>query len=656
MRYPRPPGEGGGKGDVPARGEQPLWGPTHTDRDVEAAPPQHDGRPFALFIGASLVLAAGVAAHYVAWRGGFDARLGSPLLIPAVGIARQSRAACLLAAISAMVAWLIPSLRRASAPLLIVAVVAALGSTGPIYSPHRLVFWYARYGTRAARGVFAIAAVLAAVVAAVVGMAAGAWRRQRPGPPSQSHGSAHWGRGHALASESGLLLGRFGGRLLRHGGEGHVVTVAPTRSGKGISCVIPNLLDYSGSLVVTDPKGENFAVTAQWRADHGHMVYAFDPFGITNDGVEPRRVPLATYNPLCLVDVDGPGAADDARLLADMLVVPEGRGSEQAFWNEEARGVLGGLILHAAARPRRDERTLTHVREMLTLPPAAFSALLREMEDSKAAGGLVARAAARLLQKAEKERSGVLSTAQSHTHFLDSPRMAAVLGNSTADLSSLKRSQASVYLILPADRLDGYARWLRLMIACALVAVTREAGRAATPVLFLLDEFAHLGRLEPVQRGIGLAGGFGIIFWLVVQDFSQLRNTYGDAWPTFLANADVLQAFGANDWDTAEYLSKMTGEATIRVVSDNESRGVSRGRQSQRQQGSARSTAEKGRRLLLPDEVRRLPHQAQLLFVRGHAPVLATRVDYLTDPQFAGRASRNPLYSPVAFHGRTGVV
>jgi type IV secretion system protein VirD4 len=229
--------------------------------------------------------------------------------------------------------------------------------------------------------------------------------------------------------------------------------------------------------------------------------------------------------------------------------------------------------------------------------------------------------------------------------------MACVLGSSTVQLSALKRDTASMYLILPTNRLDAYARWLRIMIACALLAVARARGQPKERVLFLLDEFAHLGRMHPVQRDIGLAGGFGVTFWLVIQDFSQLRSAYGEAWSTFLANVDVLQAFGTNDWDTAEYLSKMTGESTIRVSSENQSRGVSRGRHAQRQLGAAISVSDKGRRLLLADEVRRLPSEAQLLFLKGSAPLLVDRVSYLRDREFIGRSDPNPLYDPVARSG-----
>ena len=418
-----------------------------------------------------------------------------------------------------------------------------------------------------------------------------------------------------------------------------MLTVAPTRSGKGVSCVIPNLLDHPGSALVTDPKGENFAVTARWREELGQSVHAFDPFGTAGGS--------AAYNPLDLVDPSSPDALDDARMLADMLVLPEGREGDQAFWNEEARAVLSGLILHVAASAPRELRTLSHVRTLLTLPPDPFRQLLDEMSESSAMDGLVARSAARILQKAERERSGVISTAQSHTHFLDSPRMTAVLRRSTLDLRALKRDRTTLYLILPSERLDGYARWLRVMIACGLLAIARTPGQPDERVLFLLDEFAHLRRMHPVQRDIGLAGGYGVTFWLVIQDLAQLRSTYPDTWPTFLANVDVLQAFGTNDWDTAEYLSKMAGETTVAVVSDNESAGLSRGPHPHRQLGAAVTRSETGRRLLLPDEVRRLPRGRQLLYAKGSAPILAERLSYLADREFLGRADPNPLYVPV---------
>ena len=612
------------------------------ERPVRAPPDPHTDRALIFFLALGLALGLSAGTQYVAWRFAFHPNLGAPLVVLQASVVRLLRAAGVVATGSAFASMLLPPLRRLSVPFAVLGGCAALSSLGPVYAPHRIFAWYAaNAAVPGAASVFRVAWVLVVTTTAASSLAVmSAWRRGRPRSPSGSHGTAHWGGGEMLHREKGLLLGREGQRLLRLAGEGHVLTVAPTRSGKGVSAVIPNLLDYAGAVLVTDPKGENYAVTARWRRDLGQSVHAFDPFGVARGE--------ATYNPLALIDAASTEAVDDARLLADMLVLPGAREGEQAFWNEEARGVLTGLILHVAASAPLELRTLTQVRALLTLPPEPFADLLEEMQGSPAAGGLVARAAARLLQKAAKERSGVMSTAQSHTHFLDSPSMARVLEGSTVDLSVLKREAASVYLILPTDRLDAYARWLRLMIACALLAVSRTRGQPKERVLFLLDEFAHLGRMHPVQRDIGLAGGFGVTFWLIVQDLSQLRSTYGETWPTFLANVDVLQGFGINDWDTAEYLSRMTGEATIHVESEHHSRGVSRGSHAQRQLGAGRTWSEQGRRLLLPDEVRRLPREAELLFVKGGAPLLVERLSYLCDREFAGRADPNPLYDSVA--------
>ncbi len=615
------------------------WGQAREDM---ATPSPPNDRPLIVLLVCSLLLALEAGGAFAAWRLGSPPFLGSPMALAAPATRTWLiRLAALLAQL-ALALCVVPRLRIVSPPLLAAALCSAIAAVGPIYPPHALIVWQARFGhlpdvAGALRAAWAVTCFVAlGGTSSVIAL----WHRRRATSPSASHGSARWGTGDALMGERGLLLGRSEPNLLRLDGQGHVLTVAPTRSGKGVSCVIPNLLDYPGSVLVTDPKGENYAVTARWRRAEAHVVHALDPFDVVGG--------TASYNPMELVDPASTDVADDARLLADMLILPEGREGEQAFWNEEARALLTGLILHVAASAPPEVCTLTHVRKLLTLAPESTKQLLADMSRSEACHGLVARAAARLLQKAERERSGVVSTAQSHTHFLDSPRMARALGTSSLDFGSLKRERVTVYLILPAERLDGYARWLRLMIACGLLAISRTRGQPEERVLFLLDEFAHLRRMHPVQRDIGLAAGYGVRFWLVLQDLSQLRSTYSETWPTFLANADVLQAFGTNDWDTAEYLSKMTGETTVRVTSENRSSGVSRGLHPHRQYGTAISSAESGRRLLLPDEVRRLPGEWEMLFVKGSEPLLVRRLNYLTDPCFAGRAAPNPLYAPVA--------
>lgn len=650
-------------------------------RMVPPPPARHAQRERVVMLGLAIgiVWAGALATQYVAARAGDSAFLGRAVVHLAPRLMRALRWAAWLSA-GGGVAILTRPAARWITPLVAACTISAyVAGSGPLYAPYQIFLWYAAYRQHpdfvhvygVAWSILGGGAVLAAACVLTVA------RRWRMRHTSVAHGSAAWGGGEELRGTDGLLLGRDAeGAVLRYRGEGHLLTIAPTRSGKGTGCVIPNLLSYPGSIVVTDVKGELYAVTHRHRAQaFGQRLYALDPFDMVAAGT-------ASFNPLDLVESAKDTAIDNARLIADMLIVADRRGGDAAFWDEEARSLLVGLILYVAAwadhgpireRRRWDTppdaadgeaaglpgaepevtqpplRTLIGVREVLTAGPAEFQRHLERMALWREwCHGLVARAADRLLQKADRERSGVVSCAQNHTHFLDSPRMVTVLGASTVPLEALKRQGMSVYLILPYEHLDGYARWLRLMIACGLIAVARDRHRPAHRVLFLIDEFDALGPLRVVQRGIALTGGSGVAFWLFLQDVAQLKGTYPDRWGTFLANADVLQCFGTNDLETAEYLSRLVGDTTIAVTSENQSTGVSRGRSAARQEGRAVTVSETARRLILPDEVRRLPRERQLLFVKDSPPILARRLDYLRDEEFIGQADPNPLYLPLA--------
>jgi type IV secretion system protein VirD4 len=607
------------------------------------------GELIGVVLGFDLVLAVVGMTQWLAYRMAYHPALGKPAYVLPVSWRPFVRAAAVLAIGCGVVAMLTArsatiDRNRARMVMLSAAVIAggALITTfGPVYLPQRGIVWLLAL-RRSPDGAAIIQQAIRAFGACFICLLTTTlvFRPRRiASRPSDSHGTARWGTGATLRSAVGLELGRVSGEVIgRYNGDGHVLTIAPTRTGKGVSVVIPNLLHYPGSVIVTDPKGENYAVTARRRRELGTDVYALDPFVVVNGA--------ASFNPLDIIDVSGPDANDDAWMIADMLVVPNESIAEETFWNEEARALLAGMVMFVAAKGQSELRTLTHLRSLLTLPPDQFQFMLTEMRDSDAVGGLVARAAARLLQKAERERSGVMSTAQRHTHFLDSPRMARVLSSSSFALADIKQARVSVYLILPPERMDTHRAWMRVMTACCMLAMTRTRGVPRERVLFLLDEFANLGRMRPVERAISLAAAYGASFWLLVQDLAQLKGTYSEQWQTFIANADVLQVFGINDWDTAEYISKMTGESTIEVESENESRGVSRGKNTSRQQSAARSVAEKGRRLLLADEVRRMSTDSQLLFIRGGDPLRPRRLNYLRDGEYAGQADPNPLHLP----------
>lgn len=452
-----------------------------------------------------------------------------------------------------------------------------------------------------------------------------------------THGSAHWGqladllRFKRLGQPRDFALGRVqiatGDTDSRFRYMGHVMTCAPTGSGKGIGAVIPNLLEYPGSALVLDIKGENYAVTAQARESMGHKVYVLDPFGVTDRA--------DSFNWLGMLDVASPDVVAQASGLADMLVVSEKGGDH---WDETAKELLRGLLVHVASLPA-ERAHMGELRRLITGPANDLEALLVDMAASDVGYGVVARAANAFLAKADKERSGVLSTVIRHTAFLDDPRVAASLCRSSFDLSRIKAERMTIYIVVPPARLAANTRYMRGFIGLAFEALTRNTDKPADRVAFFLDEFAQLGYMKQIEDAVGLLRGYGVAFWFFLQDLSQLKAVY-PKWQTFLANS-AQQYFGTNDFDTAKYISDMLGQSTIQYSTEGRSRQDSRPLG-----GSSTSDSQHyhGRNLLTPDEVIRLGPQQPLVFVPGEPPYKLRRLDYLTDPAYSSKAQPNPYH------------
>ena len=446
---------------------------------------------------------------------------------------------------------------------------------------------------------------------------------------SGTHGTARFATEKETArlaqDKHGLLLGRDinTGKLLRYAGPAHLLTMAPTRTGKGVGTIIPNLLTLNRSVICIDPKGENTRITGRARGLFG-KVHILDPFGVTGRA-------SSSFNPLASLDAASLDVAEEAATLADALVYDPPAQVAEAHWNEEAKALIAGLILYIAAQEPPGRRSLTTLREHLTAAPEAFADMLVQMQGTAAAAGLIARAANRHMGKDHREAAGVLSAAQRHTHFLDSPRMTAALGHSDFAFGDLKADTATVFLVLPPDRLGAYARWLRLMVTQSLQDMARAPERPAAPVLYLLDEFAALGHLAPVERAIGLMAGYGVQLWPILQDIHQLRATYGPRAGTFLSNAGVLQVFGVNDHDSARLVSDLLGQETM--VFETTSRDPNGGWAGDRLTFSEYHT---GRALLTPDEVRNMAQSKQLLFLAGQRPIIARKLRYYADREFQG--------------------
>lgn len=442
---------------------------------------------------------------------------------------------------------------------------------------------------------------------------------------------AHCEKGDVIDG-SGVQLGTFPApdgttAQLTYNGDRHLITTAPTRGQKGVAAIIPNLLTYEGSVLVIDPKGENAMITADRRQAMGQDVHIIDPWGIT--GMETAR-----FNPLDWLAAGDIDIGDNAMLLADAIVMMSG-GNEQ-FWDEEAKFALIGRALFVATDKQEEgQRHLGRVRDLCLLDGDDLEKLHKRMLQSPLA--LVRNVGASGLLKEPKLLSNVMASLQAQTHFLDSPRLRDSLAVSDFDFADLKTKRMSVYLVLPADKLNSHGRWLRLLIQQALAVNARNIEhKPARSVLFILDEMPALGKLSMVEQAFGLMAGFGIQLWGICQDASQLKRIYGDGWETFISNAGVLQYFGSRDKLTAEYFSSLCGVTTVWNWSTALARafGITNGVNGSSSETTTQTDTASGmqRKLIFPDELMRMPKGQQLLLIENLNPIIATKQPWFENP------------------------
>jgi type IV secretion system protein VirD4 len=370
-----------------------------------------------------------------------------------------------------------------------------------------------------------------------------------------------------------FLIGRDSiGRYVGHADDRHILTVAGSRAGKGVSLIVPALLTWPHSCIAIDPKGELATITASRRGNGSAWadpmpgdggVYVLDPFKrVTGPAADYR----SAFNPLADLDPDTDAGLDMAGQIADALVVQQEGAA--AHWTMSARAFLLGLVLYIAKVEVPASKNLVTLRHKLLQPASDFEIMLDDMHGK---GGVIARGASSLRSKPRDERASVISTCDTQTAWLEGEAMASVLRGSDFRLEELKEKRVTVYLCLPAMRLGTHGRWLRLMIGMALEALERTGPIKENQhrVLFCLDEFAVLGHMESIEKAAGQIAGFGVKLWPVIQDLTQLQRDYQKAWETFMGNAGLLTFFGNTDLTTLEHVSKRLGDCeVIRTVTN----------------------------------------------------------------------------------------
>ena len=454
---------------------------------------------------------------------------------------------------------------------------------------------------------------------------------------------------------------------LRHNGPEHILVFAPTRSGKGVGLILPTLLAWEGSSIVLDIKGENWALTAGWRKSQDQVVLRFDPS-------DPSGA-SAAFNPLEELRLDTMMAIPDVQNMAAMLVDPNGKGLED-HWSKAAFAMLAGAILHCAIMVRHSQgntATLYDLSCMLADESRTIKDLFKERVETPHAKLLqeifpgaegpdfgvkahifIASSAREMLNKAENEASGVVSTALTNLALYRDPVVALNTGHCDFRIHDLMNHEKPVnlYLVISPADIDRMRPLLRLMVdmivrrICAKMEFADGSSKAGYKhrLLLLLDEFTSLGKLPIMEKALAYIAGYGGKVYIIVQDITQLNGVYGKE-NALMANCHVRIAYAPNTIETAKTLSDMTGKTT--VVEEKVSLSGSR---TGHMKNASVNVTETARPLLTPDECMRLPGPEKdsqsrvikpgdmLIFTAGQSPIYGRQILYFFDPVFSARA------------------
>lgn len=347
--------------------------------------------------------------------------------------------------------------------------------------------------------------------------------------------------------------------------QGHLLTIAGSRSGKGACIIVPNLLlPNQDSFVVTDPKGENAYMTARYQAQTlGKKVVILDPWGEQNRLGATHKIESMGFNPLDFIKSNPEELTDNCNLVAEMIV-PNNPNAKEPFWDNSARAIIKTYLMHLLTFYPESEHNLWTIYKWLRYDTDERITLWAEMKISDELEGLVSIAAGEFLHfdGSSNTLSSIISTAHDATRFLESKQIRSSISRSNFNPYELTQGNVTVYIVLPERFFGTHSRWLRLVTGLCLRACNH---RPKERVNFLLDEFAVLGRLDDVKHGYAFAAGQNIRIWSFVQNLGQLKSLYGEEGIASFIGCQTFQAFGIDDHFTAETISKMLGDSTITV-------------------------------------------------------------------------------------------
>ncbi len=460
------------------------------------------------------------------------------------------------------------------------------------------------------------------------------------------HGEARWARvgevrrGNLLAP-AGIVLGKFGGKVMRFGGPEHVLLEAPTRAGKGVGVIIPNLLDWPDSLVVLDIKQENYDNTAGYRLKVlGQRVVLFNP-------LDPRGN-TARYNPLSYINRQNPVEVINELQKIGMMLFPDPVSGDN-FWAESARTAFLGVAAYVAATTDDDRDalpfTMGEVYRQFAAGDAAkrFPKIItsRERAGKPLSGGCVSA----LRDFTTASPNTFTSIRQSVTAKINAwlnPYVDAATSESDFDLSAFRDNRISLYLGVSPDDLERVAPIYGLLFQQLIDRNVRElpkGDRHQVKVLVALDEFASLGKCSVLAQAFSYVAGYGLRLLPAFQSIEQIQGVYGDKVAADIerncAVRLVLRPAGLSD---AKKISEQIGTYTFRARS--RSTGTWGGG------GGSTSESDQRRPLMLPQEVEMLPESDLIVFRRGMYATYGKKIRYYAEKKLAQRTKILPPGMP----------
>ncbi len=439
--------------------------------------------------------------------------------------------------------------------------------------------------------------------------------------------------------------------MLRDGGNTHLFGFCPTRSGKGVGMVIPTLLTWRHSVMVNDPKGEAYALSAGFRSAAGQTTIKFQPACTDGTG--------ACWNPLDEIRIFTLRDVADAQMIMTMACDPKGKGLDDYF-DKAGYEFLTAVALHV--RYMSPEGSLAACANYLGDPnwdsdKQMYTEMMQATHDPEGKMNwrdslgnptkthpMIANAAKTMLNKEDKDRSGVLSTAKSLLSLYLDPIVANNTNRSDFLVRDLMTGEkpVSLYYVVSSDDMERMTPLTRLFYAIFIrrnaAEMEFENGRSKAnythPLLMIIDEAASLQKLPILQEALGYVAGYGIRMFFLVQDIVQIEELYGDK-QSFDSGAETRIAYAPNKIETAEKLARMTGKTTVTEEGASTSQsiiGIKGGNVSV-------STNKTARDLVTADEFMVLHDQDMIVFVKGQPPIYGRKAFYYENPTLLARAS-----------------